>query len=150
MRRAPAAAVAVVVALSLAACGATEDDTSTGPTGAVGSSSAPGTTEPTPTDSTSASRADPSDDDGADAIEIEIAGDRIQPNGKRVAVAAGEEVTFAVKADRAAELHVHSSPEQVLPVQEGESTIRLVIERPGIVDVEEHETGLVVVQLEVR
>lgn len=83
-------------------------------------------------------------------IEVEIEGDRVEPNGMRVKAAAGETVTLAVKSDRAAELHVHSSPEQVLEVEPGESTLELVIERPGIVDIEEHDSGLVVLQLEVR
>ncbi len=45
---------------------------------------------------------------------------------------------------------MHSSPEQVLDIAKGESTLTLVIDRPGLVDVEEHDTGLVVLQLEVR
>ncbi len=68
----------------------------------------------------------------------------------RVKVAAGEPINLEVESDRPAELHVHSSPEQVLEVEEGESTLTLTIERPGIVDVEEHETGKIVLQLEVR
>ncbi|HEY0774590.1 MAG TPA: hypothetical protein VGD51_10940, partial [Nocardioidaceae bacterium] len=85
-----------------------------------------------------------------EAIEIEIEGDRVEPNGMRVKAAVGETVTLAVKSDRAAQLHVHSSPERVLEVEPGESTLELVIERPGIVDIEEHDSGLVVLQLEVR
>ena len=74
----------------------------------------------------------------------------IRPRGKRVEVKAGEPVTLEVESDRPAELHVHSSPEQVLDVKKGESTLSLTIERPGIVDVEEHDSGIVVFQLEVR
>lgn len=141
MRWAPTAALAVVVALTLSSCGEAEDQTSTEPTAAVPSPSEPPSREALPT---------PSEDAGTDAIEIEIQGHRIKPNGKQVEVPAGEEITFAVTSDRAAELHVHSSPEQVLEVTEGDSTVTVVIERPGVVDVEEHETGLIVVRLEVR
>ena len=42
------------------------------------------------------------------------------------------------------------SPEQVLEVKKGESTLTLVIDRPGLVDIEEHESGMVLLQLEVR
>lgn len=83
-------------------------------------------------------------------VAILIEGDRVEPSGGRVPALVGEPVTFEVTSDRPAELHVHSSPEQVLEVERGTSTVTLVIERTGIVEVEEHETGLVAVQLEVR
>jgi phage-related baseplate assembly protein len=86
----------------------------------------------------------------ADAIEISIKGDDVEPMGKRVEVKAGEPVTLHVKSDRAAELHVHSSPEQELEVEPGESTLTVTIKTPGIVDVEEHHSETVVLQLEVR
>jgi hypothetical protein len=85
-----------------------------------------------------------------DAIEIEIEGDRIEPNGRRVEVSAGEPITLDIESDRAAELHVHSSPEQMVEVEKGDTTVELVIETPGVVDVEEHDSGIVVLQLEVR
>ena len=85
-----------------------------------------------------------------DAIRILIDGDRVQPNGQRVQVSAGEPVVLAVTSDRPAELHVHSSPEQMLDVKKGKSTLRLTVETPGVVDVEEHDTGTVLLQLEVR
>jgi hypothetical protein len=96
---------------------------------------------PTPTEDSSPER---------EAIEIEIEGDKIEPSGRRVQVAAGEPILLEIESDRAAELHVHSSPEQELTVKKGESTQELTIDRPGVVDVEEHETGTVIVQLEVR
>lgn len=130
MRRALAAFA--VAALVLTGCGESEEPTT---------SQATVSESPEPSGS-------PSQE--PEPIEVEIEGDRVEPNGMRVKAAAGETVTLAVKSDRAAELHVHSSPEQVLEVEPGESTLELVIERPGIVDIEEHDSGLVVLQLEVR
>ncbi|HEY0776323.1 MAG TPA: hypothetical protein VGD51_19720 [Nocardioidaceae bacterium] len=130
MRRALAAFA--VAALVLTGCGESEEPT---------------TSQATVSESPEQSES-PSQE--PEAIEIEIEGDRVEPNGMRVEAATGEPVTLAVKSDRAAELHVHSSPEQVLEVEPGESTLELVIERPGIVDIEEHDSGLVVLQLEVR
>ena len=46
------------------------------------------------------------------------------------------------------ELHVHQA-EQYVEFEAGTGTYELVISAPGVVDVEEHETGQVVVQLEV-
>ena len=80
----------------------------------------------------------PSEAPDDDAVEIEIEGDRVEPNGRQLAVAAGEPVTLAITSDRAAELHVHSSPEQMIEVAPGESTVRLTVDTPGVVDVEEH------------
>jgi hypothetical protein len=132
MRRALAAFA--VAALVLTGCGESEEPTT---------SQATVSESPEPSES-------PSQEPETEPIEVEIEGDRVEPNGMRVKAAAGETVTLAVKSDRAAELHVHSSPEQVLEVEPGESTLELVIERPGIVDIEEHDSGLVVLQLEVR
>lgn len=142
MRR--ALAVLAVAAAVLTGC-ADGDDSPAAETTAAASS---------PTDSPTAAEGSPSPDQDSTeddiAIGIQIEGDRVQPNGMRVKVQAGETVTFDVESDRAAELHVHASPEQVLEVEPGQSTLTLVIDRPGLVDIEEHDTGLVLVQLEVR
>lgn len=142
MRRALAAAA--VAALALTGCGSEEPTATTEETPATSTPSESAVASESPTESPTEASAD----DSGHAIEIE--GDRIEPRGKRVEVKAGEPVTLEVESDRPAELHVHSSPEQVLDVKKGESTLSLTIERPGIVDVEEHESGIVVFQLEVR
>lgn len=94
--------------------------------------------------------AGPDEKTGGAALQIVIDGDRIEPNGERVEVGVGETVVLEIESDRTAELHVHSSPEQELSVEEGTSRVELVIDTPGVIDVEEHETGVVVYQLEVR
>lgn len=128
MRRAVAAA-AVTAALALTGCGSSD--------------------QPTTSDETPA--AAPSDSSGASkTIDIEIKGDNVEPNGERVQVAAGRPIRLHVESDRAAELHVHSSPEQELELKKGESTLSLTVDTPGIVEVEEHDSGVVVLQLEVR
>lgn len=145
-----------LTALVLTGCADTEDaaETETPPA----SSSPTASDSPTPDDTgtatltetpTEAPTGEPNAS-GATTVEIEIEGDRIEPNGKRLKVAVGETVLLDVESDRAAQLHVHSSPEQVLEIEPGESTLELAIDRPGLVDVEEHETGLVLLQLEVR
>ncbi|HEX6249477.1 MAG TPA: hypothetical protein VFZ64_16525 [Nocardioidaceae bacterium] len=149
MRRALAAAA--VAALVLTGCSGTDEPTSAeSPTTGTTTGSGSPTGAASPSESPTASPTESSDSDDSEAIEIEIEGDRVEPNGKRVKVTAGETVTFDVESDRAAELHVHSSPEQVLEVEPGESTLTLVIDRPGVVDIEEHESGRILVQLEVR
>lgn len=155
MRR--AAVAAIIATLALAGCAAGEDEPS-------GTSSAENTTTTSPTSETpsetpseSASMTEPASpsptaeetEESHDAIEIEIEGDKITPNGKRVEVPVGGHVLLEIDSDRAGELHVHSSPEQMLAFKKGESTVELTIDRPGVVDVEEHESGVVILQLEV-
>lgn len=83
------------------------------------------------------------------SIEIEFEGDKVTPNGERVEVGAGEPVELVVKSDQPGELHVHSTPEQVLSYGAGTTTLKLTLDEPGVVDVEAHDLEIVVVQLEV-
>jgi hypothetical protein len=147
MRRALVAAV--LAALALTGCAGSDEPTTTEETPAASASETP-TTSDSPSEEPTQEPTDDATDDSGDAIEIEIEGDRIEPNGKRVKVSAGEPIMLEIESDRVAELHVHSSPEQVLEVKKGESMLTLTIERPGVVDVEEHDSGKVVLQLEVR
>jgi hypothetical protein len=83
-------------------------------------------------------------------VTITIKGDSIEPGGERLEVERDEVVTLKITSDRAGELHVHSKPEQYVEFEAGTSTHELSISAPGVVDVEEHESGHVVVQLEVQ
>lgn len=83
-------------------------------------------------------------------VTVTVSGDQITPNGKRVDLKVNEPLVLRVTSDRAGELHVHSRPEQTLAYPKGSSTLRLKVVNPGVVDVEDHETGIVVLQLEVR
>ncbi len=83
-------------------------------------------------------------------IEITVEGGAIEPQGERVDVEVGEEIELLVQADRAGELHVHTTEEQTLSYDSGTTTLTLTIEQPGVVDVESHDPEQVVVQLEAR
>lgn len=82
-------------------------------------------------------------------LDISIQGDTLTPNGDRLDVKVGETVTINVTSDRSGELHVHATPEQVLEYDEGSTTLELTIDKPGIVDVEDHVADVVVAQLQV-
>jgi hypothetical protein len=58
-------------------------------------------------------------------------------------------VTINVTANRDGEMHVHSTPEQELKYHAGKTTLSVTIDKPGIVDIEDHIAEVVVVQLEV-
>ena len=61
----------------------------------------------------------------------------------------GEPVTLDITADREGELHVHSTPEEEIAFQHGDTEAELTFDQPGVVDVEDHESGKVIVQLQV-
>jgi hypothetical protein len=94
--------------------------------------------------------ASPSSDTGrATTIDITIKGDSITPTGSSVKVKKGQPVRLHIVADRAGELHVHSSPEQHLEFDAGTSDKTLTIDQPGVVDIEDHALDKLIVQLEV-
>lgn len=146
-----AAALAVSLAGSLAACG--DDDKEPSAQDTPTASSSPTSSEsPSPVASETATPMEPptTGEEARTVVTISIEGDRITPAGDRVEVARDEVVTLELTSDRAGELHVHSKPEQFVEFDAGTSMHKLVISAPGVVDVEEHESGHVVVQLEVK
>ncbi len=84
-------------------------------------------------------------------VDIVIKDGKVTPQGDRVDVEAGEEVTLRISSDAAEEIHVHSDPEHTFAVKPGESVEEsFTIETPGQVAVEAHELGATIVQLVVR
>ncbi|HNA98225.1 MAG TPA: hypothetical protein PKX56_06895 [Marmoricola sp.] len=81
---------------------------------------------------------------------IMVADNQITPKGKLVFLRVGETLKLEIMADQPGELHVHSTPEQMIKYPAGTSTHNLVIKRPGVVEVEDHETGSLVLKLQVR
>lgn len=88
--------------------------------------------------------------DASQPVEITVDGNGVTPNGERLEVQRGQTLQLLVTSDRAGELHVHSTPEQVLSFDEGTTELQLTIDRPGIADVELHDPPVTVLQLEVR
>jgi phosphoribosylformylglycinamidine (FGAM) synthase PurS component len=106
------------------------------------SSNAP--TSAAPSTSTSPSKA-------AEGLVIDIAykNGSFDPQGSTVKVPLGKPVTLHVTADKAGELHVHSTPEAHVEFGVGETSKTLTFDRPGVIEVESHDTGAVVVLLQV-
>jgi cytoskeletal protein RodZ len=148
-RLAPLATI-LLLALGVTACGddtASEPESESSPTTSASSSPSESASESatsTPSDSTQTPEAE------KPTIEITFKGGTVTPNGERVAVPMGQEIDLVITADQPGELHVHSTPEQELSYEAGTSTLPLVIDQPGIVEVESHDPALVIVQLEVR
>lgn len=129
----------LTTALALAACSAEE------------APAADDTPAPSPSSSSTSAESSPAAEPTADGtvIEVTIHDDSVEPNGERVEVPLGEPVTFDITADRDGELHVHSTPEEEIAFQQGDSETELTFDKPGVVDVEDHETGDIIVQLQV-
>ena len=138
----------VTAALVISGCGASQE------TAPVDETPTPAASSPTPADSpspsTSSSPSETTEPEGKGVlVDVTVDGDEIAPNGARIEAEVGEPIIVTVDADRAGELHVHSTPEQVIAFDQGSAQHELVIEQPGVVDVEEHESGFVVLQLQV-
>jgi hypothetical protein len=145
-RLVPLASVVLVLSAWLAACGGGDDaepaETTSSPTSSA-TSTDDSTDEPTEEPAE-----EPTDDTAT--ISVTRAGDSFTPNGERVELAVGQTLTLTISADEAGELHVHSTPEQEIAYGEGTSEHEITIDRPGVVEVENHDPVVVVLQLEVR
>lgn len=93
---------------------------------------------------------DPSADASAQKLDVSIKGDTITPTNKRIPVNRDEPLTVTITSDRSGELHVHSSPEEEIPFDKGTTTKKLTFKTPGVIEVEEHISDVLIAQLEVR
>jgi hypothetical protein len=115
-------AVSFTLVLALAACGSGDEDT------------AP-PAEPT---------------DLGPLLTVTIDGDEVSPNAEEIELGTGDKLLVEVDSDRAGELHVHSAPEQLVEFADGTTNSEIVVNTPGTVEVEDHDTGAVVALIEVR
>jgi hypothetical protein len=141
-RLAPLAALALASTLVLGGCGGDDDPT---PSASPEPSPSESNGSSTPSESPS-----PSESPAGTRIEITRTGDTFDPSGARVEVGIGEPVVLVIDADTGGSLHVHSTPEQDVTYTAGTSEHEIVVDRPGVVEVESHDPDLVVLQLEVR
>jgi plastocyanin len=80
-------------------------------------------------------------------VDVTVDGDTISPTNEQLEIAVGDTVTLHVTADRSGELHVHSSPEQELEFEKGETDLPITLDKPGAVDVEEHASETLVLRI---
>ena len=137
------APLVLVLAASLSACGGDGD---TDPPASDQSSSS------SPSDSPSDSPPDSGSTSPGDGVAVTVTreGDSFTPNGERVELGIDQTLVLTIEADEAGELHVHSTPEQEIAYDAGTSEHEIVIDRPGVVEVESHEPDVILLQLEVR
>lgn len=77
---------------------------------------------------------------------------KVTPQGDRIEVKVGQEITLNVTSDVDEELHVHSEPEYEYAVvaDKKDQPYTFTVDKPGQVAVEAHELGVTIVQLVVR
>ena len=83
-------------------------------------------------------------------VDVQIDDGEVTPAGDRVEAKAGEPIRLHVSSDQADEIHVHSTPEHEFAVAPGNRQMfEFTINRPGVYEVESHETATVIVSVAV-
>lgn len=136
--RALAGASCAVLVLAVAGCGSSSDDAPT-TREAAGDATATPLAQVTGTPPA-----------GAEVVQITLDGSTVSPEGESRAVKRDQPVVLKIDAAQAGQLHVHSSPEQVIDFAAGESEITLEFAIPGVVAVEDHALDTTIVQFEVN
>jgi hypothetical protein len=135
------AGLLAAVLVGPAACGGADDGDGR---------TAPGSTGPTATTSSSGSAPEPTAAADAELFEFEITGGEASPPLERASVARGATVRIVVASDQPDEIHLHGYElaAEVGPGQPG--VIEFVADQAGLFELETHETGLVLLQLQVQ
>lgn len=85
-----------------------------------------------------------------DTIRVAVTDGKVTPATHREPVAKGDTVKLVVTTDTADEVHVHGVDIEKETSPGKPVTITFVAKDPGIYEVETHESGLQLLQLEVR
>ena len=146
---------AAICALLLTACGQGSGPATSASSAASSTTSSRAPSQsptPSPTPSPTGSSGSPSESLAplGPTLEVRVTGDDVAPVAQQIDLAAGETLRIAVRADRAGELHVHSDAERLLEFAGGEQGFTLTLDTPGSVDIEEHESGVLVARVLVR
>ncbi len=91
-------------------------------------------------------------EDGLDdpVLEVSVESGQVAPRDQKLAIPAGVTIEVRITADRPGELHFHSRPSRTISFVPGTTTGEVQLDSPGVVKVEEHLSGIVVAELEMR
>jgi hypothetical protein len=140
--RVPAAAALLLL---LAGCASGEEAADARPTGDVGGSAATATAS-----SPAADPAGGTTGSTARTVHVRVQDGEVSPPSHRVRVALGAQVRLEVTSDVADEVHVHGYDEDLALAPGETGTLTFAADLPGLFEVETHESGSVLVTLEVR
>jgi hypothetical protein len=85
-----------------------------------------------------------------EVIEISIVDGRVEPALDRVEVARGESVRIVVSSDVPDEVHLHGYDLEAAVTPDEDAVIEFVADQTGLFELETHESGLVLLQLQVQ
>ena len=141
-------ALTATTALAVSGCGSDEPEADS-----TSSASPPASDSPSP--STSKKPKQPKETTPPESVDevvvdVTVAGNDVTPVAQSVDLGVGETLLLEINSDRAGELHVHSSPEQFADFEAGASELDFTFDKPGSVDIEEHESGALVVRVLVQ
>jgi hypothetical protein len=131
-----AASAALVLALSLTACGS--------------SSAKKGSDAGPEINATPSAQVTGSPAAGAKVINVTVKGSSVTPDGGRIQIKLGQLVVFKIQADTKGEVHVHGSPATAIYYPAGASQASITMKQPGIIEVEVEQLGKPIAQLEVK
>ena len=142
-------AVAATTVLTLSGCGGDDipESTDTEPTESSSSTPTPAKSSKSPKQSPSAS---PTKAESAATVAVTVAGSEVTPLAKTLELGVGETLALDITSDRVGELHVHSTPEKELNFEPGDTHLELEFDQPGSVDIEEHESGALILRVLVK
>lgn len=88
--------------------------------------------------------------DAIETIEISIVDGRVEPALDRVAVDQGETVRIVVSSDVPDEAHLHGYDLEASVSPDEDAVIEFVADQTGLFELETHEQGLILLQLQVQ
>lgn len=88
--------------------------------------------------------------DAVETIEISIVDGRVEPALDRVAVDQGETVRIVVSSDVPDEVHLHGYDLEAAVSPDEDAVIEFVADQTGLFELETHEQGLILLQLQVQ
>lgn len=138
MRGTGVAGVLTAAVLGLAGCGG-------GGEPGVAPSPTPATTEASPTPS-----ATPSATAAAPTVRVEVKGGKVVSGGGRHKIKLGSTVVLEVVSDTADEVHVHGYDKEFALKPGKPSRIEFTADIPGVFEVELHESGAALAELQVQ
>jgi hypothetical protein len=99
---------------------------------------------------------DDSSDGGSDSskpvtVDITEQNGKVQPVGKVVNAAKGQDITLVVTSDADDEIHVHSEPEHEFEVEAGDTDRKFTfsVDIPGTIEVESHGLDVTILKLQI-
>lgn len=87
--------------------------------------------------------------DKLETVQITLDRYGVSPSNETRVIQRGQSVLLRIEAEVPGQLHVHDDPERVIEFPGGSSEISLELLVPGIVEVEDHALGTLIVRFEV-